>query len=399
MSADSETLHAEAQPKLAADEDDDDDDDDGNRRRNPITRRLVPQARRPFTEAGMRYRSDDWLVNVLSIPRSYLLRRIKFHLLFDQLACALVLLAREKLGWRRLSIPLLGHELLGSFLGLLLVFRTNSAYSRFADARDCWAKVSTTCRCLALECVTHMRPYAPASAAKFEQLLLAFPDVLAYTCLAGNKKARLPPFEWELLYGEVEISNPGDGKGQEVNTNNGPVEIVDELVIDPATVILHKMHQCLYDASFELRPEKPLFNLHLSTMGAEVNQLSSSLSGCEKIVDTPVPLSYSRHTSRFLTLWCGFLPFAIVPKLGWLSIPVMGLTSWLLYGLEEIGHLIEQPFVPVTDKPSYLISDDVHDDDRASKTLPYDIGLPICSVAEKIRTEVEKIMSIQGSRR
>jgi len=408
------TLAHEAQATLAHKEAQIDGDEEEQEPREPIYRRLVPQARRPIVEAGMRYRSDDWMMNVLSIPRSYLLlRRIKSHLLFDQLVCILTLLARNKLGWKRLAIPLYGHELLGSFLGLLLVFRTNSAYSRFAEARNYWATVSDKCRCLALESVSHIRPYAPKSAEKLEQLLLAFPDVLAYTCLAGNTKARLPPFEWELLYGEVEVSNndiatvPSPGalseNGNKAITAGVPTEIVDELVIDPSTLILHKMHRYLYEAQCEPRStaqDKTLFNLHLSNMGGQVNELSEALSGCEKIVDTPVPLSYSRHTSRFLTIWCGLLPLAIVPKFGyWISAPLMGTVSWLLYGLEEIGHLIEQPFVPVTDQPSYLISDDAIDDDRASQTLPYDIGLPICSVAEKIRTEVEKIISIQDNRK
>ena len=64
--------------------------------------------------------------------------------------------------------------------------------------------------------------------------------------------------------------------------------------------------------------------------------------------------------------------------------------------------MIEQPFVPVTERPTYLISDEEDDgsrlkkidDDRASKTMPYDIGLPVCSVAERIRLEVEKIISL-----
>ena len=177
------------------------------------------------------------------------------------------------------------------------------------------------------------------------------------------------------------------------------------IALDPGTVILHKMNQCLHEASYEIKNPPTIFNFYLSTMGAEIGQLSDALSGCEKIVQTPVPLSYSRHTSRFLTMWCGFLPFAIVKDLGWLSLPVMGIISWLLYGLEEIGHLIEQPFIPVTDRPSYLIESDSennnggsgkqNDDDRAAKTMPYDIGLPVCSVAERIRNEVENIISLR----
>jgi hypothetical protein len=68
-------------------------------------------------------------------------------------------------------------------------------------------------------------------------------------------------------------------------------------------------------------------------------------------------------------MWCGFLPFAIVKDLGWLSLPVMGIISWLLYGLEEIGHLIEQPFVPVTDRPSYLIEDSEDDEGKLNMMI------------------------------
>ncbi|KAL3792281.1 hypothetical protein HJC23_006193 [Cyclotella cryptica] len=365
----------------------------------PPRRRLIPQARRPSMGEGSRYRSNDWILNVLSIPRSYLLRRIKSHLIFDQLVC-LAVLALHKAGMK-ISIPLLGHTLLGSFLGLLLVFRTNSAYSRFWDARVYWAKASSTCRSLAMGCVWHLRPHAPKSVAKLEQLLVAFPDVLAYTCLVGVRKARLPQEEWELLYGKQQKEGHVNA-GRATKRESKELTERNVVALDPATVILYKMHQYLHEASYETKNPPVIFNFYLSTLGGEVSRLSDVLSGCEKIVQTPVPLSYSRHTSRFLTLWCGFLPFAIVKDLGWLSIPVMGTVSWLLYGLEEIGHLIEQPFVPVTERPTYLISDDEEDsssvkknDDRASKTMPYDIGLPVCSVAERIRLEVEKIISLR----
>ena len=35
-------------------------------------------------------------------------------------------------------------------------------------------------------------------------------------------------------------------------------------------------------------------------------------SSCERVLGTPVPLSYSRHTSRFLTLWAATLPLVLV---------------------------------------------------------------------------------------
>jgi len=57
-----------------------------------------------------------------------------------------------------------------------------------------------------------------------------------------------------------------------------------------------------------------------------------------------VPLTYSRHTSRSLTLWCGTLPLVLVDMLGLAALPAMAGLCWCLFGIEELGHLIEQPF-------------------------------------------------------
>merc|ERR1719148_162919 len=117
---------------------------------NETSRRLspMPVARRPSVESGFRYRSDDWIGNFISIPSSFILRRIRFHLLSNSLITTIVVLL-DRFGYN-VKIPLVGHSLLGSFLGLLLVFRTNSAYARFWEARGVWTKTSTTCRSMAL---------------------------------------------------------------------------------------------------------------------------------------------------------------------------------------------------------------------------------------------------------
>ena len=35
------------------------------------------------------------------------------------------------------------------------------------------------------------------------------------------------------------------------------------------------------------------------------------MGACERILRTPIPLSYTRHTARFLMLYLTFLPFAL----------------------------------------------------------------------------------------
>jgi len=72
--------------------------------------------------------------------------------------------------------------------------------------------------------------------------------------------------------------------------------------------------------------------------------LSNCYGACERIVRSNVPVSYSRHTSRFLSVWCFTLPFVLVNALGWMMIPTVFLVCWGLFVIEEVGHSIEDPF-------------------------------------------------------
>ena len=61
-------------------------------------------------------------------------------------------------------------------------------------------------------------------------------------------------------------------------------------------------------------------------------------------MQTPVPLTYARHTSRFLSLFCLTAPIALVGELGWYIIPFVTMVTWSLFGILEIGMMIEEPF-------------------------------------------------------
>jgi len=67
-------------------------------------------------------------------------------------------------------------------------------------------------------------------------------------------------------------------------------------------------------------------------MMSAVNELSGYIGACERIVQTPVPLSYARHTSRFVTLWLLSLPMSLVGLVGYWAILIMGAMSWALFG-------------------------------------------------------------------
>lgn len=56
-----------------------------------------------------------------------------------------------------------------------------------------------------------------------------------------------------------------------------------------------------------------------------------------RIFRTPIPLVYTRHTSRFLLVWLTILPFGTAGQVGWLSVPIACAMAFFLLGIEEIG--------------------------------------------------------------
>ena len=62
-----------------------------------------------------------------------------------------------------------------------------------------------------------------------------------------------------------------------------------------------------------------------------------------RIIKTPLPLAYSRHTNRALTLWCGTLPLVLADVASpFATVLATTVISWLVLGTEAIGQLIEQ---------------------------------------------------------
>lgn len=334
---------------------------------------------RPSFESGHRYQSDDWLRKFLSLPNSFVLRRIRFHLISNTLLSVLVV-AMHKMGYGKyFTIPMLGHSLLGSFLGLLMVFRTNSGYSRFWEARGAWSKASSATRVIALSSVTYLKEHSPKSATKLIRLLSAFPNALAHRCLPGMNKL---PKETAEMVASIGSTNEPSGRS-----------------LDADMVLCMKMHSTIQEAARESPTAKTnnLEQMHLTQLTHDVDSLVSALTSCEKIIQTPVPFCYSRHTSRFLTLWSGTLPMALANQLGALTVPVVAVACWCLFGIEEIGYLIEQPFVPAaplegdattTTPTNGEIIDMTALEKRAASTQPYDIGLPVCKLAEKMESEI-----------
>ena len=80
-------------------------------------------------QGPIRYSSNNWIDCLLTLPSSRVLK-LTWKFLFALTSWTALLTWLYKVGHLTYTLPIVVHSILGSALGLLLVFRTNSSYDR-----------------------------------------------------------------------------------------------------------------------------------------------------------------------------------------------------------------------------------------------------------------------------
>jgi hypothetical protein len=117
------------------------------------------------------------------------------------------------------------------------------------------------------------------------------------------------------------------------------------------------------------------------------------MTTCERIFTTPIPLMYTRHTARFLLLWLLAMPMCLYHEYAlhqkWMVPIISFLQAIFLFGIEELGVQIEEPFSIL---PLANICSDIH---RSGEELLYEAGIPWfgCSDEHQVVVEEENLQS------
>ncbi len=217
------------------------------------------------------------------------------------------------------SQPILGSVIPSIVLGLLLVFRTNTAYERFWEGRKCWGNIVNTVRNLARQIWVSTEEKSPVDRNK---------KIAALYLLVAFAVATKLHLRGEPVNGELEELMQTSKYIKLKMMNNPPLEVA--FWIDD---YLQKQHDRHCMNSYQLIAMREL-----------LNQLVDNLGACERILKTPIPLAYALHLKQLLFLYCLLLPFQIVDSLGWWTGLIVALISFTLFGIEAIGFEIENPF-------------------------------------------------------
>lgn len=205
-------------------------------------------------------------------------------------------------------------------LGLLLVFRTNTAYDRFWEGRKTWGTLVNSVRNLSrhiLVAIGENNPEDTTEKVNHLRLLVAF-------AVATKLHLRKEPIKLEELQGLVSPEQYEKLK----RMNHPPLEIAFWL-----GDYLQKQYRLNKLDIYQLTTMLKLLDTMVDTLGAS-----------ERILKTPMPVAYAIHLKQLLLIYCLALPFQIVSHLDLWTGPVAALISFTLLGIEEIGIQIENPF-------------------------------------------------------
>ncbi|PAN52068.1 hypothetical protein PAHAL_9G640200 [Panicum hallii] len=214
-----------------------------------------------------------------------------------------------------LTASSLPYQLTAPALALLLVFRTEASYARFDEGRKAWMRVLACAADLA-----GMVMHRPPRQAEDEPLrrallnyILAFPVALKCHIISDSDVKR---------------------------------DLQGLLAQDDLNVVLASKHRprCIIEFISQSLQMLDLDEQKRSIMESKLSCFLEGIGVCEQLIGIPIPLSYTRLTSRFLVLWHLTLPVILWDECKWIVVPATFISAASLFCIEEVGVLIEEPF-------------------------------------------------------
>ena len=282
---------------------------------------------------SLQYKRKSWFRSVLRLTGTVIPEVMPRCLGFGGLGILVSILHQHGMP---VAQPILGSIIPSLVLGLLLVFRTNTAYDRFWEGRKAWGSTVNTLRNLTWQIWVAVKEREPSDRDRkiaAERLLIAF-------AIAKKNYLRGEPVSPEM----APFVSPEQYKILQ-NSTNMPLQISSWL-----------------GDYLQQEYEENCLNAHqLTLIQGLLNCLIDNLGICERILKTPIPMAYSVHLNQLIFIDCLLLPFQFVSELLWLTSPFVALMSFAFFGIEEIAVEIEQPFgYDNNDLPLDVICEGIH---------------------------------------
>ncbi len=227
--------------------------------------------------------------------------------------CLLVAIFHDR--FLPLDIDIGPFEYSGVVLGLLLVFRINSGYDRWWEARKLWGSVVNQSRNLVL-----IGLHYSSSPDDWRKQLTGWTRLVSYT-MKNHLRGESSRADLDRLLGS-EAASRAD------SISHAPLWVFSNIsrLLNEA-----RINSWMDPFSFQ-RAER------------ERAILVDNVGACERILRTPIPFVLAVKLKRFIFLFLLLLPFALVSKVGLFAPLLSALITYPLLSLDQIGFELQNPF-------------------------------------------------------
>lgn len=206
-------------------------------------------------------------------------------------------------------ISAIPFTLIGIALSVFMSFRNNACYDRWWEARKLWGELIVTCRSLARQ----------TSTLENDDQRFLLRGLCGFT--AGLAARLRGQDEINAISKWIDIGAASENP----NPTNGALDQIGKY--------------CL-----TLMKSEKIGQIHYSVLEGQLIMLANIQGGCERIAHTPVPFAYSLLLHRTALIFCVTLPFALAGSLDWWTLLPVLLVAYTFFGLEALGHELEDPF-------------------------------------------------------
>jgi ion channel-forming bestrophin family protein len=258
----------------------------------------------------------SWLYRLFFMPKYYLGRLFYSTLAMGIFTLLLTYLYINSSWYSTVTVPTTMHSLIGVVIGLMLVFRVNTAYDRWWRGRKGIEELQSALKFFTMKLDILI---------KDEKLKLDFSEDIKYllssflTFLRSKSKRLFNRRRSEYLKS-----------------------------------MLKKLHALEMNGTLNPRQSTAMENA--------IYDITKALSACETIKNTPIPMSLIMHTKTSILIFLLSLPFGLFHDLGYFSTPVIMLIFFLMAGIEIIANEIEDPFYgDPNDLPTEDLLNEIYD--------------------------------------
>jgi len=284
------------------------------------------------------YNPRAWFALIFEFHRSDTFRKMIWVLLaFTVYALALTWVELHYREYFMFHSTIAVHSLLGFIMGLLLVFRTNTAYDRWWEGRKQWGALVNSTRHFAYQLAALLPGAEHADdRAALTRLIAAYPSALRHHLRRQDPEETLRNLSADSPHG----LQPGDIAAE------APQHIPNAIAAE------------LYRRIAAWNRAGTISGEMLINLNAELARFTDITGACERILKTPIPFGYSLFIKKFIFAYTVTLPMGLVDQFGYWSVPLSAFTLYVFGSLELLAEEIEEPFgTDANDLPTDPLAD------------------------------------------